>query len=112
MHARIVALLLIVATLWSLISIQDLDPALVPAAQVVAMDGSAQSEEPRPYKLHDRVWSAQAEIAADLPDVLPDGHGSVLTVEPARRLLRERWLLALAPYLDGPRRPPRGGLLS
>ena len=117
MHARIVALLLIVATLWSLISVQDFDPSFDSdgPSRIVVLEASAADpgsreesrlEQPR-FELQDRVWSAQAEIPADLPDVLPDQ----VSAHPARaetaRLLRERWLAPLPPYLDGPRRPPR-----
>lgn len=114
MRARIVALLLVVATLWSLISVQDLDQKFSFASATAALAGesSARSDEPRPYQLHDRVWSAQAEIAADLPDVLRDNHDVTPAEQPANRLLRERWQVALPPFLDGPRRPPRGGQLS
>ena len=80
MHARIVALLLIVATLWSLISVQDFDPSFDSdgPSRIVVLEASAADpgsreesrlEQPR-FELQDRVWSAQAEIPADLPDVL------------------------------------------
>lgn len=133
MRARIVALLLVLATLWSLISVQDLDPSVVSEAPsrpagalvvgAVALDfdraadrAAAAVEVTCPsgacqgaplLDLQDRVWSAHAEIAADLPDVLPDQVDSRPRGTPGARLLRERWLAPLPPYLDGPRRPPR-----
>lgn len=112
MHARIVALLLVVATLWSLISVQDLDPSFASSSTAPAVEGSARSDEPRPLTLHDQLWSVQAEIAADLPDCLHERPVMTMAAGPAGSLLRERWLAMLPPYLDGPRRPPRGGIVT
>ena len=117
MHARIVALLLIVATLWSLISVQDFDPSFDSdgPSSIVALEvsgtGHGSPEESRlegpGFELQDRVWSAQAEIPADLPDVLRDQGSAGPAATAGARLLREHWLAPLPPYLDGPRRPPR-----
>ena len=131
MQARTVALLLIIATLWSLIGIQDLDPSfdrpfttpvvVDSARSAAAADRPAETQllvatalpdEARLFKLSDRIWFVPAEIPADLPDVLHDGHDLVPVATPATPLLRQRPSMALPPYLDSPRRPPRGGLPS
>lgn len=112
MQARIVALLLVVATLWSLIGVHDFDPSLV--ADEATRIHSAESADPRgtapAVVLADRVWSAQAEIPADLPDGMPERLAAVRPDGAGAGLLREPWLAQPPPFLDGPRRPPRDRL--
>lgn len=112
MQARIVALLLVVATLWSLIGVHDFDPSFGAgeSPRIQAGDGSTRSAFVRGVELDDRVWSAQAEIPADLPDGLPERVAAVRPAGAGASLLREPWLAQPPPFLDGPRRPPRDRL--
>lgn len=114
MQVRLLALLLIAATLWSLSAIQDLiysAPLPQVAIETSAPPATVTSEEPRRSSF-DRVWTAQAEFPADYPDILYDAtippEPQARSQDPGPEVLADR----LAPYLDGWRRPPRHDFVS
>ena len=113
MAARIIALLLVVATLWSL-------GAATTEARDLAAKGSyahaslspglePESDRDRSVESHfsDRALAAYAETLGDLPALIPVCYPSSPSFGSAMQLIVASARCRPPPYLDGPRRPPR-----
>ena len=119
MPARIIALLLVVVTLWSLgvattaangmlaTEVGEARTVLSPALELET--DRDRSVEPQPG---DRALPAYAEVVGDLPALLPVCYTGPASPASATPSIIVSTSCRPPPYLDGPRRPPRRAILT